>query len=132
MGRFQDPASLYGHLEEEMLRAIRLVVDTGLHARRWSRQQVVDFFHAHSATDEVEVQRESDRYIVWPAQALGYKVGQLQILALRERATRELGAGFDLRAFHDLVLGDGSLPLDVLEARVAAWIAAEKARVARG
>ncbi len=132
VGRFQDPASLYGHLEEEMLRAIRLVVDTGLHARRWSRQQVVDFFHAHSATDEVEVQRETDRYIVWPAQALGYKVGQLQILALRERATRELGAAFDLRAFHDLVLGDGSLPLDVLEARVAAWIAAEKARGARG
>lgn len=132
VGRFQDPYSLYGHLEEEMLRAIRLVVDTGLHARRWSRQQVVDFFHAHSATDEVEVQRETDRYIVWPAQALAYKVGQLRILAARERATRELGAAFDVRAFHDLVLGAGSLPLDVLEARVAAWIAAEKGKAARG
>lgn len=130
VGRFQDPYSYYGHLEEEMLRAIRLVVDTGLHSKRWSRQQVVDFFHAHSATDEVEVQNETDRYIVWPGQALAYKVGQLQILALRERATRELGPAFDLRAFHDLVLGGGSLPLDVLEARVAAWIAAEKARPA--
>jgi uncharacterized protein (DUF885 family) len=132
VGRFQDPSSAYGHLEEEMLRAIRLVVDTGLHSKRWSRQQVVDFFHAHSATDEVEVQSETDRYIVWPGQALAYKAGQLQILALRERATRELGPAFDLRAFHDVVLGGGSLPLDVLEVRVVAWIAAEKAKAARG
>jgi uncharacterized protein (DUF885 family) len=122
VGRFQDPYSSYGHLEDEMLRAIRLVVDTGLHAKRWSRQQVVDYFHAHSAMDEVDLQAETDRYIVWPGQALAYKVGQLQLLALRERATRELGAAFDLRAFHDVVLGGGSLPLDVLDARVGAWI----------
>jgi len=131
VGRFQDPYSYYGHLEEEMLRAIRLVVDTGLHARRWSREDVVKFFHDHSAIDEVEVQAETDRYVVWPGQALAYKVGQLQLLALRERATRELGPAFDLRAFHDLVLGAGSLPLDVLEARVAAWIAVEKAKPAK-
>ena len=128
VGRFQDPFSYYGHLEDEMLRAIRLVVDTGLHSRRWTRQQVVDFFHAHSAADEVDVQAETDRYIVWPGQALAYKVGQLQILALRERATRELGPAFDRRRFHDLVLGGGSLPLDVLEARVVGWIAAEQGR----
>lgn len=128
VGRFQEPASYYGHLEDEMLRAIRLVVDTGLHARRWSREQVVTFFHDHSAADEVDLQAETDRYIVWPGQALAYKVGQLQILALRERATRELGPAFDLRRFHDVVLGGGSLPLDVLEARLVAWIAAEKAR----
>lgn len=132
VGRFQDPASYYGHLEMEMLRAIRLVVDTGLHARRWSREEVVRFFHDHSAADEVEVQVETDRYIAWPGQALGYKVGQLHILALRERAARALGAAFDLRAFHDLVLGAGSLPLDVLEARVAAWIATHARREAPG
>jgi uncharacterized protein (DUF885 family) len=128
VGRFQDPFSYYGHLEDELLRAIRLVVDTGLHARRWSRQQVVDYFHAHSAMDEVDLQAETDRYIVWPGQALAYKVGQLQILALRQRATQALGPAFDLRRFHDVVLGGGSLPLDVLEARVVAWIADERAR----
>jgi uncharacterized protein (DUF885 family) len=128
VGRFQEPASSYGHLEDEMLRAIRLVVDTGLHSRKWTRQQVVDFFHAHSAIDEVDLQAETDRYIAWPGQALAYKVGQLQILALRERATLELGPAFDLRRFHDVVLGGGSLPLDVLESRLVAWIAAEKAR----
>jgi uncharacterized protein (DUF885 family) len=132
VGRFQDPFGYYGHLEEEMLRAIRLVVDPGLHARRWSREDVVRFFHDHSATDEVDVQNGTDRYIVWPGQALAYKVGQLQILALRERATRELGPAFDLRGLHDVVLGGGSLPLDVLEASVVAWITAEKAKGAKG
>jgi uncharacterized protein (DUF885 family) len=127
VGHFEDPYSLYGHLEDEMLRAIRLVVDTGLHHKRWTRQQVVDFFHAHSAQDEVDIQSETDRYIVWPAQALGYKIGQLQILELRERARRELGERFDVRAFHDEVLGAGSLPLDVLESRIDAWIATRKA-----
>ena len=131
VGRYQAPASAYGRLEDEMLRAIRLVVDTGLHARRWTRQQVVQYFRDHSAMDEVDLQAETDRYIVWPGQALAYKVGQLQILALRERASRELGPAFDLRAFHDEVLGGGSLPLDVLETRVTAWIAAEKARARR-
>ncbi len=126
VGFFQDPYSLYGHLQDEMLRAIRLVVDTGLHDKHWSRDRVVQFFHDHSGTDEVEVQSETDRYIVWPAQALGYKIGQLKILALREKAKKELGARFDIRKFHDEVLGAGALPLDVLEARIDEWIAKEK------
>jgi len=126
-GFFQDPYQLYGHYQDEMLRAIRLVVDTGLHYKKWSRQQVVDFFHAHSGTDEVEVQSETDRYISWPAQALGYKIGQLAILALREKAKKALGEKFDIRQFHDEVLGAGALPMDVLQARIDAWIAAKKA-----
>ena len=105
-----------------MLRAIRLVVDTGLHAKKWTREQVVQFFHDHSAIDEVEVQSETDRYIVWPGQALGYKIGQLKITELRERAKRELGDRFDIRAFHDEVLGAGALPMDVLEQRINEWI----------
>jgi uncharacterized protein (DUF885 family) len=109
-----------------MLRAIRLVVDTGFHAQKWTRQQVVDYFHAHSAIDEVDVQSETDRYISIPGQALAYKTGQLKILELRERAKKSLGAKFDVRKFHDVVLDAGALPLDVLEARVNAWIAAEK------
>jgi uncharacterized protein (DUF885 family) len=127
VGRYQDPYSHYGHLQDEMLRAIRLVVDTGLHEKRWSREQVVKFFRDHSSIDDVEVQSETDRYIVWPGQALAYKVGELQILELRARARRELGTSFDLRRFHDAVLGAGALPLDVLEARIDAWIASEKA-----
>ena len=127
LGFYQDPYSLYGHLQAEMLRAIRLVVDTGLHYKRWTREQVVQFFHDHSAIDEVDVQNETDRYIVWPGQALGYKIGQLKILELRDRAKQALGDRFDIRAFHDEVLGAGSLPMDVLEARIDAWIAAQKA-----
>jgi len=127
VGFFQDPHSFYGHLQDEMLRAIRLVVDTGLHAKGWSRQQVVDFFHAHSGIEEVEVQSETDRYIAWPGQALGYKVGQLKILELRAYAEAQLGKRFDLRAFHDEVLGGGALPLDILEARIKAWVARTKA-----
>ncbi len=127
VGFYQDPYSDYGRLQAEMLRAIRLVVDTGFHAKHWTRDQVVDFFHRHSAIDEVEVQSETDRYIVWPGQALGYKVGQLAILGLRDRAREALGDRFDLREFHDQVLGAGALPLDVLSARIDAWIAAEKA-----
>lgn len=126
VGFYTNPYNDYGRLQDEMLRAIRLVVDTGLHAKHWSRDQVVTFFHDHSATDEVEVQSETDRYIVWPGQALAYKVGQLKILELRERAHRQLGAKFDIRAFHDEVLGAGALPLDVLEARIDRWIAAQK------
>ena len=127
VGFFQDPYELYGHYQDEMLRAIRLVVDTGLHAKKWTRDQVVQFFHDHSGTDEVEVQSETDRYIVWPAQALGYKIGQLTILGLREKAKKELGPKFDIRKFHDEVLGAGALPMDVLGARIDAWIAAQKA-----
>jgi uncharacterized protein (DUF885 family) len=109
-----------------MLRAIRLVADTGVHHKHWTRQQVVDFFHQHSSIDEPNVQAETDRYIVWPAQAQGYKLGQLEILKLRERAMRELGSRFDIRAFHDEVLDAGALPLDVFDVRVNGWIDAQK------
>jgi len=126
VGFYQDPYSYYGHLQEEMLRAIRLVVDTGFHHKRWTRQQVVDFFHDHSGIDEVDVQSETDRYIAIPGQALGYKIGQLKILALREKAQKALGDKFDIRGFHDAVLGAGALPLDVLEQQVGAWIANQK------
>jgi uncharacterized protein (DUF885 family) len=126
LGFYKDPYSYYGHLQDEMLRAIRLVVDTGLHSKQWTRQQVVDFFHAHSGIEEVEVQSETDRYIVWPGQALGYKIGQLKILELRDYARKELGDRFDIRAFHDQVLGAGALPMDVLEAHIKQWAASQK------
>ena len=125
MGFYKDPYSDYGRLQDEMLRAIRLVVDTGFHYKHWTRQQVVDYFHAHSAIDEPDVQSETDRYIAWPAQALSYKIGQLRILELRERARKQLGDKFDLRAFHDEVLGAGALPLDVLETRMDEWVVAQ-------
>lgn len=127
VGYYQDPYSDYGRLNDEMLRAIRLVVDTGLHHKKWTREQVVQFFRDHSAIDEVEIQSETDRYIVWPGQALAYKMGQLKILELRERAQKELGAKFDIRGFHDEVLGAGALPLQELEDRIVAWIAKQKA-----
>lgn len=126
VGFYQDPYSDYGRLQDEMLRAIRLVVDTGFHYKRWTREQVVQFFHDHSAIDEVDVQNETDRYIVWPGQALAYKIGQLKILELRERAKKDLGAKFDVRKFHDKILDAGALPLDVLERRIDGWIAQEK------
>ncbi len=126
VGFFQDPYSYYGHLQDDMLRAIRLVVDTGFHYKHWTRQQVVDFFHAHSAIDEAEVQSETDRYMAWPAQALGYKIGQLEILKLRQYAKDQLGDKFSLSNFHDEVLGAGALPLDVLSTRVHEWVAAQK------
>jgi uncharacterized protein (DUF885 family) len=123
VGFYQDPYNDYGRLQDEMLRAIRLVVDTGLHAKHWTRAQVVQFFHDHSTIDEPSVQSETDRYIAVPGQALGYKIGQLTILRLRDKAQTALGKAFDIRAFHDEVLGAGSLPLDVLERRIDAWIA---------
>ena len=126
VGFYQNPYNDFGRLNDEMLRAIRLVVDTGLHSKKWTRQQVVDFFHDHSATDEVEVQSETDRYIAWPGQALGYKIGQLTILRLREKARAALGDRFDIRSFHDEVLGAGALPMGVLEERIDAWIARQK------
>ncbi len=126
LGFYKDPYSYYGHLQDEMLRAIRLVVDTGLHYKHWNRQQVVDFFHNHSGIEEVEVQSETNRYIVWPGQALGYKIGQLKILELRAYAKQELGDKFDIRAFHDEVLGAGALPMDVLERRIKSWVAKQK------
>ena len=127
VGFFQDPYSYYGHLQDDMLRAIRLVVDTGFHYKHWTRQQVVDYFHDHSAIDEAEVQSETDRYMAVPAQALGYKIGQLEILKLREYAKDQLGDKFSLSNFHDEVLGAGALPLDVLSARVHEWVATQKA-----
>ena len=128
VGFFQDPYSYYGHLQDDMLRAIRLVVDTGFHYKHWTRQQVVDFFHDHSAIDEAEVQSETDRYMAWPAQALGYKIGQLEILKLRQYAKDRLGDKFNLSNFHDEVIGAGALPLDVLSARIRAWVATQKVR----
>jgi uncharacterized protein (DUF885 family) len=126
VGFFQDPYSYYGHLQDDMLRAIRLVVDTGFHYKHWTRQQVVDYFHDHSVIDEVSVQSETDRYMAWPAQALGYKIGQLEILKLRQYAKEQLGDKFDIRAFHDEVLSGGALPMDVLSTRIHEWVAQQK------
>jgi uncharacterized protein (DUF885 family) len=128
VGFYQDPYSDYGRLENDVWRAIRLVVDTGVHSQHWTRQQMVDYFHEHSAIDETNIQAEVDRYIAWPSQALAYKVGQMKILELRARARQELGDKFDIRAFHDEVIGAGALPLDLLEARIDAWIAEKKGR----
>lgn len=126
LGFFQDPYSYYGHLQDDMLRAIRLVVDTGFHYKHWSREQVVQFFHDHSTIDEPEVQSETDRYASWPAQALGYKIGQLEILKLRAYAKEQLGDKFDIRGFHDQVLDAGALPMDVLSDRIHAWVEGQK------
>lgn len=127
VGLYQDPYSDFGRIEADIFRAIRLVVDTGVHSKHWTRQQMVEFFHAHSGLDEASVQSEVDRYIAWPAQALGYKMGQLKILELRARAQKELGPKFKLSAFHDQVVDSGALPLDVLESRISDWITAQKA-----
>jgi uncharacterized protein (DUF885 family) len=126
VGFYQDPYSDYGRLSDEMLRAIRLVLDTGVHYKHWTRQQMVDFFHQHSSEDEPDLQAETDRYIAFPAQALSYKLGQLDILKLRSQAQAELGAKYDIRAFHDEILNGGALPLDVLDERVTSWIASQK------
>jgi uncharacterized protein (DUF885 family) len=123
---YQDPYSDYGRLESDQLRAIRLVVDTGVHSMHWTRQQMVDFFHEHSSISETELQAETDRYIAWPSQALAYKIGQLKILELRDRAKKALGDKFEIRAFHDQVIDSGALPLDLLDARINAWIAGAK------
>ena len=126
IGLYQDPYSDYGRLENDIWRAIRLVVDTGVHSQHWTRQQMVDYFHDHSAIDETDIQTEVDRYIAWPSQALAYKIGQLEILGLRDKAKTELGDKFDLRAFHDQVIDSGALPLDVLDERIQAWIGSQK------
>jgi uncharacterized protein (DUF885 family) len=122
MGFYQNPYSNYGRLDDEMLRAIRLVLDTGIHYKKWTRDQAVQYFHEHSSLNEAGIQSETDRYIAWPGQALAYKIGQLTILRLREQARTELGPKFDIRAFHDEVLGAGALPMDVFEQRINAWI----------
>jgi len=123
VGFYQDPYSDYGRLEADIWRAIRLVVDTGVHSEGWTREQMVQYFHDHSNVDEPSVQAEVDRYVAWPSQALAYKIGQLKILELRDRAQKALGPKFDIRAFHDQVVDAGALPLDVLEQRIDAWIA---------
>lgn len=121
-GFYQDPYSEYGRLENEMWRSVRLVVDTGVHDRHWSRQQMIDFFREHTAMDDQNIATEVDRYIAWPGQALAYKLGQMKILELREQARQALGPSFDIRAFHDAVLSEGPVPLDILEARIKIWI----------
>ncbi|HKR94642.1 MAG TPA: DUF885 domain-containing protein [Candidatus Angelobacter sp.] len=130
IGFYQDPVSDYGRLSSELFRAVRLVVDTGIHSKGWSRDQVVEFFRKSGAVDEPTIQSETDRYISWPAQALSYKLGQLKIRELREHAKQELGPKFDIRTFHDEILSGGALPLDMLEARTNKWITEQKSKVA--
>jgi uncharacterized protein (DUF885 family) len=127
VGFYKDPLSDYGRLSSELFRACRLVVDTGVHYKKWTRQQMIDFMRDHSALDEPDIQAEADRYIAIPAQALAYKMGQLKILELRELAKHELGDRFDIKAFHDMILNAGTLPLNILDARIKNWIKEQKA-----
>ena len=122
MGMYEDPYDEFGRLTYEMWRACRLVVDTGLHAFDWTREDAIDYLASNTALSLLECTTETDRYISWPGQALAYKTGELEIRALRAEAEEALGADFDVRAFHDAVLGSGSLPLLALRARIRAWI----------
>jgi uncharacterized protein (DUF885 family) len=126
MGFYQDPYSLFGHLSLELWRAVRLVTDTGLHHKRWTREQAIAYFRANSLLSERDIVKEVERYINNPGQATSYKIGQLRILELRERARQALGERFDIREFHAVVLENGSLPLDILEEQVEAYIAAKQ------
>ncbi|HEV7232678.1 MAG TPA: DUF885 domain-containing protein, partial [Sphingorhabdus sp.] len=128
MGLYDTPDKKMGQLSYQMWRACRLVVDTGIHAKGWSKQQAIDFMTDNSALSAANIEAEVNRYISWPGQALAYKLGELKIRELRAMATKELGAKFSLPAFHDAVLGQGSVPLDVLEAQIQDWVAAEKAK----
>jgi uncharacterized protein (DUF885 family) len=130
IGFYKDPVSDYGRLSSEMLRAVRLVVDTGIHDKNWSRQQVIDYMHANDVNDAL-AQTEADRYIAWPGQALAYKMGQLTILKLRDEAKTQLGEKFDPKAFHDEILNGGSMPLDLLQERVENWIKSQAPKTAR-
>jgi uncharacterized protein (DUF885 family) len=125
-GLYKDPYSNFGRLTYEMWRACRLVVDTGVHTMGWTRQQALDYMASNTALSLHEVETEVDRYISWPAQALSYKLGEIKIKELRKRAEQALGEHFDVRAFHDVVLGSGSIPLTVLEQNVDRWIAEQK------
>ena len=126
MGLYKDPYSRYGQLIYDMWRAVRLVVDTGIHYFGWSRQEAIDYFKDNAAKTEADIINEIDRYIGWPGQALAYKIGQLKMLELRAKAEGELGDRFDIRAFHDELLGAGAIPLDALENRMNQWIALKK------
>jgi prolyl oligopeptidase len=128
LGLYRDPYSRFGQLTYDQWRAVRLVVDTGLHAMQWTRQQAIDYFTANAAKTEADIVNEIDRYIGNPGQALAYKIGQLKLLELRQRATDALGDEFDIRAFHDTVLATGSVPLDLVDRAVDAWIAGRKAK----
>lgn len=130
IGFYKEPLSDYGRLSDELLRACRLVLDTGVHYKHWTREQMVTYFRENSNESEPDVQAETDRYIAMPGQALAYKLGQLKILELRARAEKELGAKYDIRAFHDEILNGGALPLDVLDARTTAWMQAVKSGTA--
>ena len=128
LGLYKDPYSRFGQLTYDQWRAVRLVVDTGLHYMQWTRQQAIDYFIANAAKTEADIVNEIDRYISSPGQALAYKIGQLKLLELRARAEQALGGRFDIRTFHDTVLATGPVPLDILERTVDGWIAAQKAK----
>ncbi len=131
MGLYTDPYSKFGQLTYEMWRAVRLVVDTGMHSMKWDRKRAIDYFMENAPKAELDIVNEIDRYIAWPGQALGYKIGQMKITEMRARARQRLGADFDIREFHEVVLRNGAIPLDVLEQNVDAWLASKTKQAAR-
>jgi len=132
MGLYSDPYDKFGQLTYEMWRAVRLVIDTGIHAKHWTREQAIKYFMDNAAKQELDIVNEVDRYIAWPGQALAYKTGELKIKELRAHARQELGDRFDLKEFHDVVLGSGAVPLDILERNVNEWIKGKKANGPNG